>query len=259
MRCAAILFVLITALAGHGARAGNNELGVLMMHGKGGSPEGYISELVAALRAKGYLVSAPALPWSKERIYDASYEDAMGEIDREVQSLRGKGAKLVVVGGHSLGANAALGYGALRGGVDGIIALAAAHSPESPNYAKRLGGEVSRARSLVASGKGKDRQRFSDLNQGTLVEVMASAEVYLSWMAPEGHAVMPRSAASFKAPTPLLFVNGLADRTASGKEAIFDKAPPHPKSRFVTVGSDHFGVPSAAIDVVAAWLDALQQ
>jgi len=259
MRCAAILFVLITALAGHGARAGNNELGVLMMHGKGGSPEGYISELVAALRAKGYLVSAPALPWSKERIYDASYEDAMGEIDREVQSLRGKGAKLVVVGGHSLGANAALGYGALRGGVDGIIALAAAHSPESPNYAKRLGGEVSRARSLVASGKGKDRQRFSDLNQGTLVEVMASAEVYLSWMAPEGHAVMPRSAASFKAPTPLLFVNGLADRTASGKEVIFDKAPPHPKSRFVTVGSDHFGVPSVAIGEVTAWLDSLLQ
>ena len=88
MRGTAILFVLITVLAGHGARAGNNELGVLMMHGKGGSPEGYISELVAALRAKGYLVSAPALPWSKERIYDASYEDAMGEIDREVQSLR---------------------------------------------------------------------------------------------------------------------------------------------------------------------------
>lgn len=259
MRVAAILFVFIMALAGHGARAGNNELGLLLMHGKGGSPSGYISELVTALQAKGYLVSAPALPWSKERIYDASYDDAMGEIEREVQSLRSKGAKLVVVGGHSLGANAALGYGALRGGIDGIIALAAAHSPESPIYAKRLGGEVSRARSLVASGKGKDRQRFSDLNQGTLVEVTASAEVYLSWMAPEGHAVMPRSAASFKAPTPLLFINGLSDRTASGKEAIFDKAPPHPKSKFVTVGSDHFGVPSVAIVEVTAWLDSLLQ
>jgi pimeloyl-ACP methyl ester carboxylesterase len=199
------------------------------------------------------------MPWAKDRIYDASYEDAMGEIDREVETLRQKGAKLVVVGGHSLGANAAIGYGALRGGIDGIIALAAAHSPESAIYAKRLGGEVSRARSLVASGKGKDRQRFSDLNQGSLVEVTASAEVYLSWMAPEGRAVMPRSAALFKGPTPLLFINGLSDRTASGKEAIFDKAPPHPKSKFVTVGADHFGVPSVAIGEVAAWLDSLLQ
>jgi len=259
MRGAAILLVLITALAGHGVQAGSNEVGVLLMHGKGGSPSGYIAELVAGLQAKGYLVSAPALPWSKERIYDASFEDAMGEIEREVQSLRRKGAKLVVVGGHSIGANAALGYGASRGGIEGIIALAAAHSPESAIFAKRLGGEVSRARGLVAAGKGKDKQRFSELNQGTLIEVTASAEVYLSWLAPEGPAVMPRSAAAFKAPVPLLVVNGLADRTASDRGYFFDKAPPHPKSSFVTVGADHFAVPSAAIDVVAAWLDALAQ
>jgi hypothetical protein len=53
---------------------------------------------------------------------------------------------------------------------------------------------------------------------------------------------------------PLLVVNGVADRTASDRGYFFDKAPPHPKSSFVTVGADHFAVPSAAIDAVAGWL-----
>jgi len=258
-RRALILFGLITVLAGHIVQAAQNDVGVVLLHGKGGLPSGNIRELAAALQAKGYLVSAPTMPWAKDRIYDASYEDAMGDIDREVESLRQKGAKLVVVGGHSLGANVALGYGARRSGLGGIIALAPAHSPESPIFGKRVGSDLARARGLVAAGKGKEKQRFSDLNQGTLMEVNASAEVYLSWLDPDGPAVMPKSAAAFKAPTPLLIVNGSGDRTAAGKDYIFDKAPPHPKSSFITVSTDHFSVPRAAIEEVAAWLAALPQ
>ena len=253
----AVCFVVMSAFAGHGARAAENDVGVILLHGKGGLPSGNIRGLAAALQAKGYLVSAPTMPWAKDRIYDASYEDAMGEIDRELETLRQKGAKLVVVGGHSLGANVALGYGARRSGLGGIIALAPAHSPESPIFGKRVGSDVVRARGLVAAGKGKEKQRFSDLNQGSLMEVDATAEVYLSWLDPDGPAVMPRSAAAFKAPTPLLIVNGSGDRTAAGKDYIFDKAPPHPKSSFVIVTTDHFSVPSAAIQEVAAWLATL--
>jgi pimeloyl-ACP methyl ester carboxylesterase len=252
-----ILFVLVTACAGHGARAAENDVGVVLLHGKGGLPSGNIRELAGALQSRGYLVSAPTMPWAKDRIYDASYEDAMGEIDRELETLRQKGAKLVVVAGHSLGANVALGYGARRSGLGGIIALAPAHSPESPIFSKRIGSDVKRARGLVATGKGKEKQPFSDLNQGSLMEVNATAEVYLSWLDPDGPAVMPRSAAAFKAPTPLLIVNGSGDRTAAGKDYIFDKAPPHPKSSFIIVSTDHFSVPSAAIEEVAAWLAAL--
>src|SRR4029450_13953972 len=180
-----ILFAVVTAFAGPGARAGG-DLGVVLLHGKGGLPSGYIRELAAALQAKGYLVSAPTMSWAKDRIYDASYEDAMGDIDREVESLRQKGAKLVVVGGHSLGANVALGYGARRSGLGGIIALAPAHSPESPIFSKRIGSDVQRARGLVAAGKAKEKQVFSDLNQGSLMEVNATAEVFLSWVDPNG-------------------------------------------------------------------------
>jgi pimeloyl-ACP methyl ester carboxylesterase len=256
--CVAILFSL-AALASQIALAAGDELGVVLLHGKGGSPAGYIRELASALQGRGYLVSTPTMPWAKNRIYDASFEEAMAEIDREVDALRQKGAKLVVVAGQSLGANAALGYAASRERVGAIMALAPAHNPELEVFARRVGHDVRRARSMVAAGKGKERQTFSDLNQGQVSEVMATAEVYLSWFDPDGPAVMPRSAASIKTPTPLLFVVGSGDRTAPAKEYIFDKAPAHARSKFVIVTADHFTVPTAAIDEVVAWLSALRQ
>jgi hypothetical protein len=112
---------------------------------------------------------------------------------------------------------------------------------------------------LIAAGKEKEKHRFSDVNQGRAFEVAATAEVFLSWFDPDGPAVMPKSAASFKAPIPLLLVVGSNDRTAQGRDYIFDKAPPHAKSRFVTVSADHFGVPSAAIEEVVTWLASLRQ
>lgn len=253
------LFSLVTALASQVVSAAGEDVGVVLLHGKGGSPEGHTRELAAALQGRGYLVSTPTMPWAKNRIYDASFGEAMAEIDRQVGALRQKGAKLVVVAGQSLGANAALGYAASRERVDGIIVLAPAHNPELQAFARRLGADVRRARAMVAAGRGKEKQPFSDLNQGQLLEVTATAEVYLSWFDPGGPAVMPRSAASIKAPTPLLFVVGSGDRSAPAKDYIFDKAPAHAKSKFVTVTADHFTVPTAAIEEVAGWLDRLRQ
>ncbi|MGH8669888.1 MAG: alpha/beta hydrolase [Burkholderiales bacterium] len=255
----AILFSLVAALASHIASAAGDDLGVVLLHGKAGSPTGYIRELAAALQGTGYLVSTPTMPWAKDRIYDASFDQAMAEIDRQVDALRQKGAKLVVVGGQSLGANAALGYAASRERVGGIIVLAPAHNPELQAFARRLGADVRRARALVAAGKGKDKQAFSDLNQRQVLEVTATAEVYLTWFDPDGPAVMPRSAASIKTPTPLLFVVGSGDRSAPAKDYIFDKAPAHAKSRFVTLSADHFTLPTAAIEEVVAWLAVLRQ
>jgi esterase/lipase len=255
----AILISLVTALASHIASAAGGDLGVVLLHGKGGLPTGYIRELASALQGKGYLVSTPTMPWATNRIYDASFEEAMDEIDREVKALRQMGAKLVVVAGQSLGANAALGYAASRDHVDGIIALSPAHNPELQAFARRVGADVRRARATVAAGKGKEKQSFSDLNQGQAFEVTATAEIYLSWFDPDGLAVMPRSAASIKTPTALLFVVGSSDRTAPAKGYIFDKVPAHAKSQFVTVTADHFTVPTAAIETVVTWLVALRQ
>lgn len=246
--------MLVSVAASPMASAAIGEIGVVLLHGKGGTPSGYLSALALALQDRGHLVSTPEMPWSKGRIYDASLDEAMVEIDQEVKVLRQKGAKIVVVGGQSLGANVALGYAASRVQVDGLIVLAPGHNPEQSAFARRLGPDLSKARTLIAAGRGHEKTSFFDLNQGKLFQVTATPDVYASWFNPDGFAVMPRSAAAIKSPSPLLFIVGSGDGSAPTRDYIFDKAPSHPKSKFVMVTSDHFNVPTAAIDEVAAWL-----
>jgi pimeloyl-ACP methyl ester carboxylesterase len=127
------------------------------MHGKASMPSGLgMQNLAAALEAKGYLVSVPEMGWSRNRIYDASYDESMSEIDRIVQELRQKGAKKVIVAGQSQGANAALGYAAHREGADGIIALAPGHVPELGKFRDSVAASVSRAKALIEEGKGRE-------------------------------------------------------------------------------------------------------
>jgi hypothetical protein len=57
----------------------------------------------------------------------------------------------------------------------------------------------------------------------------------------------------------VLFVVGSSDRSAPAKDYIFDKAPAHAKSKFVTVTANHITVPTAAIEEVVTWLLALRQ
>ena len=240
------------------AVAAGGDIGIVLMHGKGGTPDGHVAELASALRAKGYPVSTPTMPWSKDRIYDASFEGSMREIDREVDALKAKGAKLVVVAGQSIGANAALGYGAARDHVDAIIAMSPGHNPDGAAFVRRLGTDLARAKELIAAGKGKDKQSFADLNQGQMMRVSATPEAYVSWLDPDGRAIMAKSAAAFRAPTPLLVVVGKGDRTAPSPDDFFTKAPPHPRSKFVTVSAGHFDLPGVAADVVSAWLATLE-
>ena len=257
------LFLLSVAagLIGSIAPSNSNDLGVVLLHGKLGSPSGYVARLASNLERKGYLVSAPTMPWAGNRIYDTTFEEAMREIDRETDSLRQRGAKWVVVAGHSMGANAALGYAASRSGVSGVIALAPGHVPEDSAWIKLLGADVKQAKELIATGKGNEKYRFTDWDQnaGQRYPIVTTPAVYLSWFDPEGPAVMPKSAASFRTSIPLLLVVGSREPFARGKDYIFEKAPPHPKSKFITVSAGHTEVPSAAIHEVITWLILLRQ
>lgn len=239
----------------HAAHAG--DIGVVLLHGGKGSPvaANYLGGLALDLRRAGHEVATPAMPWAAGRYYDATFDDAMREIDREVDALRQKGATRIVVAGHSFGANAVLGYAASRDTVAGVIALAPGHAPEV--FFKDLQGDISRAKEMVAAGKGKEMATFQDINQGRTFSVRTTAEIYLSWLDPDGKAVMPTAAAAIRKPVPLLLVVGRWEQFARGRDYIFDKAPPHPNSRFVVVTADHYNVPDAASDEVRSWLIAL--
>lgn len=257
-RAASSIFLLFALIVSSAAVAAD-PAGIVLLHGKQGSASTPLfSRLVSALMREGFHVSTPEMPWSRSRIYDQTYEEAMEEIDAAAQELRERGAKKIFIAGHSLGANAALHY-ATRTSVDGVLALAPGHQPESRFFRRNLGVSVKRAVSMIQAGKGDERASFDDANQGQFSTVQTTARIYLSYMDPEGAAVMPKSAAAIKQGTPFLWVVGTYDGIYElGPSYAFDKAPPHPHSKYVVVTSDHRNTPRDATDEIVAWLKALQ-
>ncbi|MGH9721424.1 MAG: alpha/beta hydrolase, partial [Bryobacteraceae bacterium] len=98
-------------------------IGIVIMHGKGGAPTGYVANLARTLEGKGYLVANLEMPWSGKRNYDVSVERGEQEVETAVADLRARGAKKVFVAGHSQGGAFAL-HLASKPFADGIIAIA---------------------------------------------------------------------------------------------------------------------------------------
>lgn len=240
----------------------NDEIGIILMHGKGGTskPRSPIGKLASALESNGFKVLAPDMPWSRSRIWDKSYEDAMKEIDSYVKELRDSGAKKIIVGGHSIGANAAIGYGARRDGLAGILAIAPGHIPEIGGFQNRMEHDYKRAKKMVDEDKGRERTDFKDFNQGKLSEVNATAQDYLSWYSPDGPAVMPKNAAALKPNTPLMWVIGEKDvmlRNGRDESYAFSRAPSNPKNQYVVVKGGHKVTPQKGEDEIISWLKGL--
>jgi pimeloyl-ACP methyl ester carboxylesterase len=234
-----------------------NGFGVVLMHGKGGAPGGLVATTAAALEAAGAKVVMPQMPWARARMYDASYDQAMAEIDRAVAQLKSQGANRFVIAGQSFGANAAIGYAARRDGVAAVVALAAGHVPERPIFAQRSAPGVAKAKQLIAEGKGDSPVSFPDMNQGKTFDVRATPKVYLSYFDPVGPAPMPSNAAKMKA-VPFLWVIGRDDPLLSaGPAYAFDRAPRHAKSKYLEVNARHENTPDVSKDQVVAWLKSL--
>jgi pimeloyl-ACP methyl ester carboxylesterase len=231
--------------------------GVVLMHGKTGSPGNNLSELAAALRKEGAVVVMPEMPWSRSRIYNASYQDAMREIEGAVADLRKRGAKSVVIAGQSIGANAAIGYGVRHDDIAAVIAIAPGHNPQAESFRKRTGASVLEAKKLEAAGQGDKVQSFVDFNQGRVFDVRASAKVYLSYLDPDGPAAMGRNAAAMK-PVPFLLAIGREDQFFDrARRVVYMPAAKNPKSRYVEVGGGHMATPRLAAGAIVDWLKSL--
>jgi len=239
--------------------AEEGKVGIVLLHGKQSPVPGPVGSLAQKLRGAGYLVATPEMPWSRDRIYGASYEDAMSEIDRAVDGLEKKGAQKVVVGGHSLGGNAAVGYAARRSDLAGIVVLAPGLFPELPRQREVFASSVAHAREMVAAGRGDSFESFTDFNLGKTFYSQTSAKIYLSYFDPEGPAVVPTNAAAIRSPIPILWVVGTKDPATRPSGYAFDRAPPHPKSKYVAVDADHLQVPAVAAEQVLTWLRSLNR
>lgn len=234
---------------------GGGKLGIVLMHGKGGTQK-LVALLGEALEAAGALVKAPLMPWSAGRIYDKSYEQSMAEIDGHVAALKAAGATRIVVAGHSLGGNAALGYGARRDGLAGIVLLAYGHVPGKRGMARKLSASVEKARQMIDAGNGAERAEFDDFG-GSNATATGSANDVFSWFDPNGPATLAGNASALKPGTPVLCVDGKRDRWKRCKE-ILSLVPADPGHRWAVADADHRGTPAAAVDAVIAWLQDLK-
>ena len=238
-----------------------DKIGVVLMHGKWGTskPKSPIGKLATELKTAGFMVSMPSVAWSRSRYLDRDFEDAMADIDKAVEKLKSQGATKIVVGGQSMGANAALGYGARRDGLDGIMALAPGHIPENMDYQDRLGHAYKKAQTAVATGQGDDKGEYPDINQGKKKTVSMTAHTYASWFSPNGPAHMPNNAANLKPGTPLLLMVGTKDSMYERGEAYaFAGAPDHPKNAYVVIdGASHKNTPYKGARQVIDWLKGL--
>ena len=167
---ACALAALGAALSPHMSRAAADEqlqgFGIVYLHGKASWPGAMNGGILSALRDEGALIATPEMPWSFHRRYAATYDQAMAEIDAAVAELKAKGARRIVVIGHSLGANAAIGYAARRRGMTelaGIVALSPAHLPEVGDMrelCRRRGGACKKARRRGQRRRAADVSRY---------------------------------------------------------------------------------------------------
>lgn len=246
--------ILVAGLLLLGAAHGER-IGIVLMHGKQGTPEGNLAQLAARLGAAGFLLERPTLCWSRDRIYDMPFPDCLAEIDAAIARLKGRGAAAIVVAGQSLGGVAALAYGARHDGLAGVVAIVPA---PPPSVARRpeIAAELDRARSLIAAGKSDERIRFADINQGAIA-VQATPRIYVSFLDPEAEANILVNTAQLRAP--LLWLAADQDNSPLTRETGFGRAPPGPLNRYVLMHAGHLNAPDAAAGPMLDWLSSLGQ
>lgn len=233
-------------------------VGVVLIHGKWGNPNGNTKSLGEALKANGYEVATPLMPWSTKRGYDKPYAEAIGEIDEIVGQFRSRGLSRVYVMGTSFGANGSIAYAAYgKHPIDGVIAIAPGHIVDAPSSSKLFGQSLSVAQDMIKAGKGNEVASFQDVNGKKQQNFDMTAATYVSYFAPNGMGSMSLSSKKVTQKIPLVvLLGGSHDYSASlGKGYIFSNWPEHPKSIYTTLdGAEHFTAPEFAIEPVLKWL-----
>jgi acetyl esterase/lipase len=201
------------------------------------------------------MVAVPEMPWSQRREYDVPYAAALEIVAAAGKDLQDRGAARLIVGGHSLGANAALAYAASGRPVAGVFALSPGHVPEAPGFRREVASGVQKAREMIADGKGAEQAWFPDSNQGRTRQVRTSAEAYLSYFDPEGMGSLMASCRRIPPSVPLFMAVGESEGILPyARDRLFTAAPRHEHSVFLAVPGDHFSAPRAAAPRLLEWL-----
>ena len=239
------------------AAIAEEKIGVILMHGKDGTvnSQSPVGKLASYLRGD-FKVKALTMPWSRQNKFNGTLEDAFKKIDQAVAQLRKAGATKVVVGGHSMGAAAALAYATQTTGLGGVLMIAAGHRPDL--YAGKNTNAIANARAFIAAGNPAGKVKIFDKNQGKRIARSLDADVAVSWFDPASLAIMQNAAPRVQPGTPVLFIIGDHDGLhPGGKSLIFEKLPQHPKNAYTVVRGGHKATPTIGKSEITAWLRAL--
>ena len=260
LRCsAAVLLALLASLSllptSLQAAPPASEIGVVVMHGKGGRPGKFVDELATAFEREGFQVANLEMPWSGRRQYDVDMNGGVDEISRALDAMRAKGARKVFVTGHSQGGLFALHYGGLKR-VDGLVLIAPGGQVDAGSFVTALGQYVTKAKQMVDEGRGNEKADFADYegSRGTNV-ITTTAAIYLNWFDPNG-AHTTRAFRNVKEGTPVLYVAPKRDYHGlqQSKHQNFQALAPHPLTRLYEPNSDHLNAPAAAASEAILWI-----
>ena len=254
------VLILFSVFACDVHAATKNTVGVVLLHGKWGNPSQHINTLATSLKEKGYIVLTPLMPWSKLRGYDIDYPAALGIVENNIQELQKKGAKFIVLAGHSMGANAAIAYAAYgHEKINAVIAIAPGHTPDLHKYHMNVESSLNKANEMIKAGQGGESESFIDLNGGRYVSINMTAAAYCSYNDPGGMASMPISASKVTQRIPLFWiVAGTEDVLYNaGKEYVFEKWPSNPLNTYLILNTTHLSAPDNAKDEIPKWIDTL--
>jgi pimeloyl-ACP methyl ester carboxylesterase len=252
---AALLVVPLLATGLPTPAQGAASIGVVVMHGKGGRPDGLVRKLAEGLESRGYRVANLDMPWSGRRQYDTDVAGAEREVDDALAKLRSAGATKLFVAGHSQGAVFALHY-ATRHPLDGLVIIAPGGNVGTRFYQGKVGASVSRARELVASGKGGEREGFDDFEGGSgTTTVHTTAAIYLTWFDRDGAMNQMKSSSALPAALPVLHVAPTDDYPAlqRAKREMFGALPANPLTKLYEPATSHREAPTASLEEIARW------
>lgn len=237
------------------ADTGPVKIGIVLMHGKGGSPTKHVSDLAAALEKQGFLVANLEMPWSGRRDYDVDVSTAENEVETALRALQDKGAQKLFVSGHSQGGLFALYFGSKHAALDGVIAIAPGGNVAGPVFREKLGESVELARKLIAAGKGDEKTSLEDYEGKGTYTVRSAPAVYLTWFDPAGAMNQTAAMRNMNPAVPVLFIAPTNDypMLLKVKQQMFDALPKTPRTMLLELRSSHLNAPTASIREIVEW------
>jgi len=231
-------------------------VGVVVIHGKWDSPNGWMLSFASNLNSSGFLVVSPEMLWSERRAYDVDMATWENEVTAAVKSLKDRGADKICLAGHSSGGAGAV-YFATRTKIDCLIALAPAPYPAFPKYHSAVSSDLSKAKDMVAKGQGDEKASFDDLNSGGRSKsIRMKARIFIEQNDAGGPMDIDRNVGLILPNTPVLWIFGQkeeAPRRSNG-DAAYAKIPDSVPKKFVEVPGDHLATPAESMGVAVAWL-----